>query len=92
MTFRLVAIAAAGGLFSLSVPAFQGELNPLPPPPFKSTLDRSQVQAGARQPVQITNGGTGVQVNNGTADRATVRAGARAIAAEGAATYGDTSY
>jgi hypothetical protein len=91
MNFRLIAIAAACGLCGLAAQAFQGELNPLPPPPFKSTLDRSQVQAGARQPMQITNGGTGVEVNNGKADRATVRAGARAIAAEGAATYGDTN-
>lgn len=47
------------------------------------------VQAQARTPVQISNGGTGVRAPISVADRATVRAGARAIAANGAATYGE---
>ncbi|MDM0073932.1 DUF4148 domain-containing protein [Variovorax sp. J2P1-59] len=78
-----------GSLAAFGAQAFQGEQNPLPPQPFQSTLSRADVRAQARTPVQISNGGTGVQPRTQMADRATVRAGARAIAAEGAATYGD---
>ena len=40
-------------------------------------------------PVKITNGGTGATARTSVADRSTVRAGAVAITAAGAATYGD---
>lgn len=72
--------------------AFQGEQNPLPPAPFQSTLSRAQVQADARQPLQISNGGTGVQqARSGNIDRDAVRASARSITRQGAATYGEVT-
>jgi hypothetical protein len=43
---------------STGAQAFQGEQNPLPPAPFQSTLSRAEVQAQARQPLKIGNGGT----------------------------------
>ncbi|RZL89079.1 MAG: DUF4148 domain-containing protein [Variovorax sp.] len=89
MTAKLIAVAALGTLAALGAQAFQGEQNPLPPPPFQSTQSRAAIKAEARTPVPISNGGTGVQAPTGMADRATVRAGARAIAANGAATYGE---
>jgi hypothetical protein len=52
-------------------------------------MTRAAVQAQARTPIQISNGGTGVRAPISVADRAMVRAGARAIAAGGAATYGE---
>ena len=89
MNTKRIALAALGSLAALAAQAFQGEQNPLPPPPFQSTLSRAAVQAQARTPVQISNGGTGVRAPISLADRATVRAGARAVAANGAATYGE---
>ena len=77
---------------ALSSQAFQGEQNPLPPPPFQPMLKRADVRAQSSQPMKIGNGGTGVAAPSGTADRAKVRAGAQAIAREGAATYGDTTF
>ena len=82
-------LAAFLGLAAFGAHAFQGEQNPLPPQPFHSAMSRAAVQAQARQPVQISNGGTGVMAAVGMADRATVRAGARSIAPHGAATYGE---
>lgn len=82
-------IAAFLGLAAFGAQAFQGEQNPLPPQPFHSAMSRAAVQAQARQPVQISNGGTGVAAERGIADRTTVRAGARSIAPRGAATYGE---
>ncbi|MDP9606035.1 DUF4148 domain-containing protein [Variovorax sp. NFACC27] len=80
-------LAFAGG-----AQAFQGEQNPLPPAPFQSTLSRAQVQADARQPLQISNGGTGVQqARSGNIDRDAVRASARSITRQGAATYGEVT-
>jgi len=70
--------------------AFQGEQNPLPPAPFQSTQSRAEVQAQARQPLQIGNGGTGVAPRTaGHVDRAAVRASALGITRQGAATYGE---
>jgi hypothetical protein len=92
MNSRRIAIAALCGLSALVAQAFQGEQNPLPPPPFQSMQSRAEVRTQALQPMQISNGGTGVAARVGMADRAQVRAGARAITAEGAATYGDTTF
>jgi hypothetical protein len=78
-----------GGLAACGAQAFQGEQSPLPTPPFQSTMSRATVQAQAVRPVQFSNGGTGVAVVRSVADRASVRAGARAIAAKGAGAYGE---
>ena len=92
MNSRQIAIAALCGLSAIGAQAFQGEQNPLPPPPFQSMQSRAEVRTQALQPMQIRNGGTGVAARVGMADRAQVRAGARAITREGAATYGDTTF
>jgi hypothetical protein len=84
-----LSLAAVLGLAAFGANAFQGEQNPLPPQPFASTLSRGAVQAQARTPVRISNGGTGVTATTGMADRAAVRAAARSITANGAATYGE---
>lgn len=89
MNTKRIALAVFGSLAALAAQAFQGEQNPLPPPPFQSSLSRAQVQAEAKTPLQISNGGTGVRAPIGVADRAAVRAGARAVAASGAAAYGE---
>ncbi|MDM0085235.1 DUF4148 domain-containing protein [Variovorax sp. J31P179] len=91
MNSRQIAIAALCGLSAFGAQAFQGEQNPLPPPPFQSMQPRAEVRAQALQPIAIGNGGTGVAARVDMADRAQVRAGARAISAEGAAAYGDTT-
>lgn len=89
-TLRLITIAAlacAGGAH-----AFQGEQNPLPPAPFQSSLTRAQVQQQALQPLQISNGGTGVaRPTAGNVDRAAVRASAIGITRQGAAAYGEVT-
>jgi hypothetical protein len=80
-------LALAGG-----AQAFQGEQNPLPPPPFQSTLSRAQVQADARQPFRVSNGGTGpLQPRNGSTGRAEVHQSALSITRQGAATYGEVT-
>jgi hypothetical protein len=90
MNIKLIAIAAVSGFAAFGAQAFQGEENPLPPQPFQSMQSRAAVQAQARQPAQISNGGTGVLVTNGGAvDRATVRANAVAAARAGSALYGE---
>ena len=89
MNIKLIAVAAIAGFAAMGAQAFQGEQNPLPPQPFQSTLSRAEVQAQAMNPVKITNGGTGATARTSVADRSTVRAGAVAITAAGAATYGD---
>jgi len=72
--------------------AFQGEQNPLPPAPFQSAQSRAEVQAQARQPLQIGNGGTGTAAPTaGTTDRAAVRAGALGVTHQGSATYGEVT-
>ncbi|RYF72617.1 MAG: DUF4148 domain-containing protein [Comamonadaceae bacterium] len=92
MNRKLIAIAALAGFATFGAQAFQGEQNPLPPQPFQSTLDRSTVQAEARMPVKISNGGTGVMASRtSTTDRATVKADATAITRAGAATYGEVT-
>jgi len=92
MNNKLIAITALSAFAAVSAHAFQGQQNPLPPQPFQSTLSRSEVAASARQPFVISNGGTGVSQTNGSStDRATVRAGAVAIAHDGAATYGNVT-
>lgn len=83
--------AAVLGLSAFAAHAFQGEQNPLPPAPFQSMQSRAEVRTQAMNPVQISNGGTGVSAPVGMADRAQVRAGARAITSVGAAAYGDTT-
>ena len=93
MNAKSIAFATFATLaLSTGAQAFQGEQNPLPPAPFQSTLSRAQVQADARQPLQIGNGGTGVtQARNGNTDRDAVRASARSITRQGAATYGEVT-
>jgi hypothetical protein len=91
MNTKLIATAAFASLAVFSAQAFQGEQSPLPPQPFHSTLSRAEVQAQALHPMKIGNGSSGVMAPAGMADRAVVREGARAIAANGAATYGDFS-
>lgn len=84
-TFATLALASGAQ-------AFQGEQNPLPPTPFQSTLSRAQVQSEARQPLQINNGGTGVQqARSSNVDRNAVRASALSITRQGAATYGEVT-
>ena len=70
MNAKSIAFAAFATLaFASGAQAFQGEENPLPPQPFQSTLSRGQVQADARQPFKITNGGTGaLQPRNGSTE------------------------
>ena len=89
MTFPRIAVASLLALCATGALAFQGEEYPTPPAPFQSIKPRAEVQAEARNPVKISNGGTGVLVNAGQADRASVRAGAVAISPQGAAAYGD---
>jgi len=90
MQIKLIAIATVTGLAAFGAQAFQGEENPLPPQPFQSMQSRAAVQAQARQPVQISNGGTGVVAPVGqTVDRAAVRASAVAAARAGSAYYGE---
>jgi len=92
MNKKLIVITAISAFAAISAHAFQGQQNPLPPQPFQSTLSRSEVAAGARQPLVIKNGGTGVlQTNGPSVDRASVRAGAVAITRDGAATYGEVT-
>lgn len=89
-TLRLISIAALA--FTGGAHAFQGEQNPLPPAPFQSSLTRAQVQQQALQPLQISNGGTGVaRPTAGNVDRAAVRASAVGITRQGAATYGEVT-
>jgi len=93
MNAKSIALASFATLaLSTGAQAFQGEQNPLPPAPFQSTLSRAQVQADARQPLQISNGGTGVaRATASNVDRAAVRTGALGITRAGAATYGDVT-
>jgi hypothetical protein len=89
MKLSRIAVAGFAGLVGTGALAFQGEEYPVPPAPFQSTQSRADVQEQARTAPRISNGGTGVMVNTGTADRAGVRAGAVAIAPQGAAAYAD---
>jgi hypothetical protein len=93
MNAKSIAFTAFAALaLSTGAQAFQGEQNPLPPAPFQSTQSRGEVQAQARQPLQIGNGGTGVaQRTAGNVDRAAVRASAVGITRQGAATYGEVT-
>ena len=83
------AAVAAASLSGFGAQAFQGEQNPLPPQPFQPARSRAAVQQEALRPPPISNGGTGVAMPTGMADRAAVRMQARAISARGAATYGE---
>ncbi|MDH6591270.1 hypothetical protein M2165_001159 [Variovorax sp. TBS-050B] len=93
MNFPTLFVAASAAFAAATgAQAFQGEQNPLPPAPFQSTLSRAEVQAQARQPLQIGNGGTGVQrPTAGNIDRAAVRASAMGITRQGAAAYGEAA-
>ena len=93
MQAKSIAFAALATLvLSHGAQAFQGEQNPLPAAPFQSTLSRAEVQAQARQPLRITNGGTGVaRPTDGMTARAAVRASAVGITRQGAAAYGEIS-
>ncbi len=92
MNNKIIAIAAFSAFAAVGAHAFQGEQNPLPPQPFQSTLSRSEVASGALNPLIISNGGTGVtQSRKSSISRASVRAGAVAVAPDGAATYGDVT-
>lgn len=92
MNTKLIAITAFSAFAAVSAHAFEGQQNPLPPQPFQSTLSRSEVASGARQPFVIKNGGTGVlQTAGSSINRAAVRAGAVAITHDGAATYGEVT-
>lgn len=88
MNIKLIAVTALAGFSAFGAQAFQGEENNLQPQPFQSMRNRAEVRAEALKPVQITNGGTGVTKPSVMADREQVRAGARAIASDGAALYG----
>lgn len=84
-TFATLALASGAQ-------AFQGEQNPLPPAQFQSSMTRAQVEAEARQPLQISNGGTGViRPRTASVDREAVRDSARSITRDGAATYGEVT-
>ena len=90
MNTKLIAIAALSSFAAFGAHAFQGEQNPLPPQPFESTLSRAEVKAEARNPVKISNGGTGVLVTNSRGRAARTCAPQRlSITSEGAATYGE---
>lgn len=93
MNAKSIALATFATLgLSAGAQAFQGEQNPLPPAAFQSMQSRAEIQAQARQPLQIGNGGTGVaRPSAGTTDRAAVRAGALGVSREGAATYGEVT-
>jgi hypothetical protein len=93
MNFSTLLLAASAAFAATTgAQAFQGEQNPLPPAPFQSTLSRAEVQAQARQPMKISNGGTGVlRPTAGNVDRAAVRASAMGITRQGAAAYGEAS-
>ncbi|AVQ83721.1 MULTISPECIES: DUF4148 domain-containing protein [Variovorax] len=93
MNTKPIALAVFATLaFAGSAQAFQGEQNPLPPAPFQSTMSRAQVQADARQPFRVTNGGTGaLQARDGSTDRGAVRQSALSITRQGAATYGEVT-
>ena len=92
MKSRDFTVAALCVLSACGAQAFQGEQNPLPPLPFQSTQARAEVRTQAMEPIQISNGGSGVASRVARADRAEVRAGARAITSRGAAAYGDTTF
>ncbi|SEB14453.1 hypothetical protein [Variovorax sp. YR216] len=92
MRSRDIAVAALCVLSACGTQAFQGEQNPLPPLPFQSTQTRTEVREQAMKPMQISNGGSAVAARVDRADRAEVRAGARAITSRGAAAYGDTTF
>ena len=81
-------LAAFAALSTLGAHAFQGEESNLPPAPFKPALSRAAVQAEARLAQPIGNGGTGVLASGNTAADPSIRAGARAVAAQGASLYG----
>ena len=70
MNAKSIALATFATLsLSAGAQAFQGEQNPLPPASFQPMQSRADVQAQARQPVQIGNGGTGVvRPSAGTTD------------------------
>lgn len=87
--FLSLALAGFASMAAFGAQAFQGEQNPLPPPPFQSTQSRAAIQAQALRPMQVSNGGTGVAAPAGMADRAMVRSGAQAITSSGAAAYGE---
>lgn len=93
MNAKSIAFATFAALgLATGAQAFQGEQNPLPPAPFQSTQSRAEVQAQARQPLQISNGGTGVAAPRaGTTDRAAVHAGALGVTRQGSATYGEVT-
>ncbi|VTU36649.1 DUF4148 domain-containing protein [Variovorax sp. PBL-E5] len=90
MNTRTITFAALATLaFAGAAQAYQGEQSPLPPAPFQSTLTRAQVQVEARQPLHISNGGTGAMgLRTGNVERAGVRATAVEAAREGSANYG----
>jgi len=92
MKYRDIAAAGLCVVSACGAQAFQGEQNPLPPLPFQSTQARAEVRTQAMKPLQISNGGSGVAAPVERADRAEVRAGARAITSRGAAAYGDTTF
>ena len=89
MNTKLIAVAVITGFAAIGAQAFQGELNPLPPQPFVSTMTRAEVHAQAYKAVPMTNGGTGPIARTSMADRSVVRAGAVSITAAGSQTYGD---
>jgi hypothetical protein len=95
MNAKSIALATFATLaLSTGAQAFQGEQNPLPPAPFQSTLSRAQVQADARQPLKISNGGTGRASGTQRQHRPRGSPCARAhssITRQGAATYGEVT-
>ena len=90
MTTKPIVIAALAIAFSFAAHAGQGELSPLAPQQFKSTLDRGGVVAQARTPLQVNERSVGSsEPMVGKAERAQVRAGAVMIAHDRVNPYGD---
>ena len=90
MKSKLIAIAALSGFAAVGAQAFQGEQNPLPPAPFQSAQPRAAIKAEARNPLHISNGGTGVLAARADRNRADVRAEARRFTREeGVEAYGE---
>ncbi len=85
-------IAAALTALAFGAHAEQGEISPIPPQKFESTRSRLAVRTEALTPLQIGNGGSGVQaVPPSTVDRAAVRASAAAAVRANTISYGEKS-
>ena len=90
MNTKRIALAVLGSLAALSAQAFQGEQNPLPPPPFQSSLARAQVQQRRKRRSRSATAAPACATDRpGRPRRGACRRAA--VAANGAATYGELS-